>query len=131
MFYRQRLDGVTNAATTITLAHTQVLAGDVVRLSHAVVLNSSGESVTAQIGVLEGADFFPLQPKQTVADGDGTAITEEFFIFESQQLAAKITGTVNKKRVTLYASGVVHSPDPPPVAPLIVAEQQSEKLVHG
>ena len=110
-FYRQRQDATTKAATLIQVNLPALRPGEAVELFACSVDNNSGETLTAQIGIAEGSDFFPLQAKHQAATGDTNTIVGQIFLFEGQNLAAQVTGTALNGPVTLYANGRVHDPD--------------------
>ena len=128
-FYRQQIVATTNAGTLITVETLAVLPERVVRITHCGLLNASGETVTAQLGVQDGESFLPIQPKQTVANNDATAIVDEFLIYEGQRLAAQVTGTADHGPVTLYASGMEFDFDPPPEPVAVAVIPQQKKPV--
>ena len=109
---RQRITGSTNAATAVDITLPQVRSGEVWRVTHLALFNESGESVTLQLGLLDGATFQQIWAKQTVADSDAFGVEVDLLMLEGDKLDARVTGSAKTGKITLVVSGLLHSPGP-------------------
>ena len=107
-----RLGGSTNPFPAVYLPPPQVKPGEVWRVTHLALFNESGESVTLQLGLLDGATFQQIWAKQTVADSDAFGVEVDLLMLEGDKLDARVTGSAKTGKITLVVSGLLHGPGP-------------------
>src|SRR3954463_3718417 len=104
--YVVRQSATTNTNNAVIVAAPTLLPGQIVELKHLALFNSSGESVAVRLGIVVNAVFTPITAKVgTLADADCTSLVCDFIVREGEAVAAEVTGSANKRLVTLIASG--------------------------
>jgi hypothetical protein len=119
---RERLSGITNAGTTVTLSGQQIKPGQLAHVRHLALANASGESVDAVFGVTSQGTFMAIWAKQTVADADAVGVELEFNLLEGDKPGVQVTGTAKKGNVTFIISGTLSDQVPEVVAVEVIAQ---------
>jgi hypothetical protein len=106
----QRVVGSTNTTTPVFLESFQVDPGEFGIYDFGALYNESGEAVTLQWVIRRGSTVIFVSADLTVADGDAYATTDLPTLMEAEILAARVTGTAAKGKITMVLSGVEPSP---------------------
>jgi hypothetical protein len=104
--YIVRHQGVTAAATAVTIESAPLRAGELVWVKNFGLANDSGESVAAVLGITDLDGFLQVTPSLTIANGEGYALATDFWIREGMRVSVKVTGTANSAPVRLFGSGL-------------------------
>lgn len=100
-----RIGRATNAATAVNLDTDRVLPQEWWNVGYVALSNNSGETVTAQIALVTGAEVDFLAASISVANGSAGAVLSAFTLGEGQQLRAIVTGTSDSGPVTFLVMG--------------------------
>lgn len=97
--------GNTDSSTPVDIVLPAIAPEQCARVRFVALENTSGESVTLQLGIIQLGSFHQIYAKQTVANNDAFGALVDIHLGEGDTFSARVTGASDSGPVQLFVHG--------------------------